>query len=129
MADIPIPWKKTTRGLPNGRRYADDRISTIEEIRKIIEYPNRRIKAIVYTMTSSGMGLGAWDYLKWANIKPVQGNGKIVATKVIVYTGEDESTLHLSLCYLIRSFHGITITSMMLPYYTLSFMEKSRLRC
>ena len=60
MADIPIPWKKTTRGLPNGRRYADDRISTIEEIRKIIEYPNRRIKAIFYTMTSSGMGLGAW---------------------------------------------------------------------
>jgi hypothetical protein len=128
MADIPIPWKKRTRGLPNGRRYADDRISTIEEIRKIIEYPNRRIKAIVYTMTSSGMGLGAWDYLKWGNIKPVQGNGKIVAANMIVYTGEDESTLHLSL----------------LPYQTFPWnydnihdastlciviMEKSRLRC
>jgi hypothetical protein len=50
IADIPIPWKKTTRGLPNGRRYAGDRISTIEDIRKIIEYPYRRIKAIVYTI-------------------------------------------------------------------------------
>jgi hypothetical protein len=32
MADIPIPWKKITRGLPKGKKYADDRIPTIEEI-------------------------------------------------------------------------------------------------
>ena len=81
MADISIPWKKITRGLPTGRRYADDRIPTIEEIRKISEYPDRRIKAIVYTMTSSGIRLGAWDYLKWGNIKPLQRNGKVVAAK------------------------------------------------
>jgi hypothetical protein len=31
----------------------------MEEIRKIAEYPDRRIKAIVYTMTSSGIRLGA----------------------------------------------------------------------
>lgn len=90
MADISIPWKKITRGLSTGRRYVDDRIPTIEEIRKIIGYPDRRIKAIVYTMTSSGMRLGAWDYLKWGNIKPVQTNRKVVAAKVLVYTGEDE---------------------------------------
>jgi len=34
MADIPIPWKKTTRGLPKGKKYADDRIPTIEEMRR-----------------------------------------------------------------------------------------------
>ena len=90
MADISVPWKKITRGLPSGRRYADDRIPTIEEIRKISEYPDRRIKAIVYTMASSGMRLGAWDYLKWGNIKPLQRNGKVVAAKVVVYAGEDE---------------------------------------
>ena len=32
MSDIPIPWKKITRGLPKGKKYADDRIPTIEEI-------------------------------------------------------------------------------------------------
>jgi integrase len=90
MADISIQWKKITRGLPSGRRYADDRIPTIEEIRKIAEYPDRRIKAIVCTMASSGMRLGAWDYLKWGNIKPLQRNGKVVAAKVVVYAGEDE---------------------------------------
>ena len=32
MADLPVAWKKITRGLPRGRRYADDRISTLEEL-------------------------------------------------------------------------------------------------
>jgi hypothetical protein len=39
VTDIMIPWKKITRGLPKVKRYADDRAPTIEEIRKIIEYP------------------------------------------------------------------------------------------
>jgi hypothetical protein len=55
MADIPISWKKITRGLPKGKKYADDRIPTIEEIQKLVEYPDRRIKAIVCTMASSGI--------------------------------------------------------------------------
>ena len=45
MADLPIAWKNTTRGLPRGRRYADDRIPTIEELTKLLEYPDRRLKA------------------------------------------------------------------------------------
>jgi hypothetical protein len=64
MAHIPIAWKKITRGLPRGKNYADDRMPTIEEIRKLVEYPDRRIKAIIYTMASSGIRLGAWDYLR-----------------------------------------------------------------
>ena len=62
MADIPITWKKITRGLPKGRDYADDRVPTIEEMQKLLEYPDRRIKAIVYAMASSGIRVGAWDY-------------------------------------------------------------------
>jgi hypothetical protein len=64
MSDIPIAWKKINRGLHKIRRYANDRAPTIEEIQKICEYPDRRIKAIVfYTMASSGIRLGSWDYL------------------------------------------------------------------
>ena len=62
MSDIPIQWKKITRGLPKSRKYADDRAPTLEEIQQICEYPDRRIKGIVYTMASSGIRLGAWDY-------------------------------------------------------------------
>jgi hypothetical protein len=50
VTDVLIPWKKITRGLPRVKRYADHRAPTIEEITKIIEYPDRRIKPIVYTM-------------------------------------------------------------------------------
>ena len=60
MADLEIPWKKITRGLPKERRHAADRAPTIEEIKKIMEYPDRRIKAIVLVMASSGIRLGAW---------------------------------------------------------------------
>jgi hypothetical protein len=58
MADIQITWKKITRGLPKGKNYADDRIPTLDEIQKLLEYADRRIKSIVYTMTSSGIRLG-----------------------------------------------------------------------
>ena len=58
MADISIPWKKITRGLPNARQSANDRAPTIDEIKKLLGYPDRRIKPIVYTMISSGIRLG-----------------------------------------------------------------------
>lgn len=90
MTDVPIAWKKVTRGLPKRRRFADDRAPTLEEIQRICDYPDRRIKAIVYTMASSGIRLGAWDYLRWRNIIPIKREGKIVAAKIVVYAGEDE---------------------------------------
>jgi hypothetical protein len=66
VTDITVQWKKIARGLPRGKRYADDRAPTLDEICKIVEYPDRRIKPLVYTMASSGVRIGAWDHLKWA---------------------------------------------------------------
>jgi integrase len=90
MTDIDIKWKKIIRGLPRSKRFADDRASTLDEIQRITEYPDRRIKALVYTMASSGIRLGAWDYLRWGHIKPIEQGGKIIAAKVIVYPGDVE---------------------------------------
>jgi hypothetical protein len=90
MSDVSISWKKINRGLPKIRRFADDRAPTIEEIQKISEYPDRRIKGIVYTMASSGIRLGAWDYIRWKHIQPVMREEKIVAAKIVVYAGDDE---------------------------------------
>jgi hypothetical protein len=73
MSDIPIAWKKISRGLPKTRRYADDRAPTIEEIRKLVGYNDLRIKPIVYNlMSSSGIRLGALDYLKWKQVVPIR---------------------------------------------------------
>jgi integrase len=90
IADIQIAWKKISRGLPRARNFSDDRIPTIEEIRILLAYPDRRLKGLIYTMSSSGIRLGAWDYLKWGHIRPIERDGEIVAAKIIVYAGEEE---------------------------------------
>jgi integrase len=90
-ADLVIQWKKITRGLPRGRQAANDRAPTIDEIRKLVEYPDRRIKPIVYTMVSSGIRIGAWDYLQWKHIEPIsKENREIIAAKLRVYAGDVE---------------------------------------
>ena len=69
-----INWKLITRGMPRGRQASIDRAPTIEEIQRIIEYPDRRIKPIVFTMISSGIRTGAWDYLQWKHVIPMASN-------------------------------------------------------
>jgi hypothetical protein len=40
---------------------------------------------------SSGIRLGAWDYLRWGNIQPIYDeNDNLVAAKLVVYHGEPE---------------------------------------
>src|SRR4028118_486685 len=90
MADLQILWKKITRGLPKAKNYSDDRIPTIEEITKLLEYPDRRLKSIIYTMASSGIRLGAWEYLKWGHIRPIEKEGEVVAAKITVYAEEED---------------------------------------
>jgi hypothetical protein len=49
MNDIAaISWKKITRGLPKGRQWTDDRAPTIDEIRKLCEYPDRLLDANIF---------------------------------------------------------------------------------
>jgi hypothetical protein len=92
MADIPIAWEKITRGLPREKRYADERAPTVDEIKKLCEYPDRRIKLLVYTMvsfwyTSRSVGLFAMGRY----IHLIEQDGKVVAAKMIVYAREDDA--------------------------------------
>ena len=91
MNELPINWRKITKGIPKGRRAANDRIPTLDEIQKLLEYPDRRLKAIIFTMSSSGIRIGAWDTLQWKHITPIKNhNGEIVAAKLLVYPGDQE---------------------------------------
>jgi hypothetical protein len=91
MNDIILNWKKIARGLPRAGKAANDRAPTVEEIQKLIEYPDRRIKPIVFTMVSSAIRIGAWDYLQWKHVIPMSNNsGEIIAAKLIVYAGDRE---------------------------------------
>ena len=91
MNDIVLGWKKIARGMARVRKAANDRAPTLEEIQRLIEYPDRRIKPIVDTMVSSGIRIGAWDYLRWKHVSPMtNAEGEIVAAKLLVYAGEAE---------------------------------------
>jgi integrase len=91
MNDITLSWKRITKGLPRQINASNDRAPNNEEITKLIEYPDRRIKPIIFTIMSSGIRLGAWDFLKWKHIIPYHGNdGNVIASKIIVYAGENE---------------------------------------
>jgi integrase len=64
MNDIQLNWKKISRGMSRVRQAANDRAPSREEIQRLLEYPDQRIKPIVYTMNSSGIRIGAWEFLK-----------------------------------------------------------------
>jgi hypothetical protein len=59
MNDLALNWDKVRRGLPSARKSANDRAPTTEEIKRLVEYPDRRIKPIIYTMVSSGIRIGS----------------------------------------------------------------------
>jgi hypothetical protein len=90
MNDLFVPWKKLTRGLPKAKNYADDRIPRLDEIQKILAYPDWRMKAIVCTMASSDIRLGAWDFLVWEHITAITRDGKLIAARILVYAGDQE---------------------------------------
>ena len=98
MNDIYVSWKKNSRGVPRGRPAANDRAPTKEEILRLLEYPDRRIKPIVYTMVSSGIRIGAWDSLKWKHVKQMHNeNGEVVAAKLTIYPCIDRYIARLGL--------------------------------
>ena len=91
MNDIIINWQKLNKGIPRGNSAAEDRAPTIEEIQKLLEYPDRRIKPIVLILLSSGIRVGAFETLRWKHIIPIKDDlGNIVAARMTVYPGDKE---------------------------------------
>jgi len=92
MNDVTgINWKKISRILPSARRYALDRAPTIDELRFLVSNSELRFQAILLTMASSGIRIGAWEYLDWGDIETIKKNGEVVAAKLQVYAGTPEA--------------------------------------
>jgi integrase len=84
MNDIIVNWKKLSKGIPAVWNSTPDRIPTMDEIKKLLEHPDRRIKPIVFTMMSAGFRVGSWDHLKWKHVIPIVKNDIIIAAKIIL---------------------------------------------
>ncbi len=77
--------------MPCGNHTANDIIPTMNEIIQLLKYQNIRIKLVLLTMISSGIRIGAWDFLQWKHIVPIaRSNDVLLAAKVVVYAGEQE---------------------------------------
>jgi hypothetical protein len=59
MSDVQLNWKKIRRVLPRARRYALDRVPTIDELRDILDAADLRGKALTLIFTSGGIREGA----------------------------------------------------------------------
>jgi integrase len=87
-----IEWKIITKAMPRGVNSSDDRAPTLEEIQKLLEFPDRRIKPLVLTLVSSGIRIGAFETLKWKHIIPKHDpkTNDVIAAKILVYAGDKE---------------------------------------
>ena len=57
MNNVLVNWKFISRGIKKSSEIAEDRPPSIEELKKLMEYPDRRMKPIVLTMISLGLEL------------------------------------------------------------------------
>ena len=87
-----VGWKLVSKAIPRGLKTSDDRAPTLEEIQKLLEYPDRRIKPLVLTLVSSGIRIGAFETLKWKHITPMhhKDSSETLAAKILVYPGDRE---------------------------------------
>jgi integrase len=91
MSDVQLNWKKIRRVLPKARRYALDRVPTIDELREILDAADLRGKALTLIFTSSGIREGAIPYLHVSDYSHVKKEGHLVAGRLQVYSGDPES--------------------------------------
>lgn len=89
--DIALNWKKISRRIPKGREAANDRAPTKEEIKTLIQYPDRRIKPVALVMSSSGARLGSFDYLNLGHIQKIENKkGEGIAAGITIYAGTSD---------------------------------------
>lgn len=88
-----VKWLNLRKILPPNRRFGQDRTPTLEEIRKVYNIGDLRLKCFISMTVSSGVRAGAWEFLDVKHITPIQEGDKVVAAKMNVYAGEPDEYL------------------------------------
>lgn len=84
-----IDWSYINEFVPRHKKFGEDRAPTLEEVRKVVEMADRRMKCLVLFLASSGSRIGSIAWLKWRDFEEVEYEGKRFA-QLTVYRGEPE---------------------------------------
>jgi len=81
--ETALNWEKLSRLMPKARKIGLDRAPTKEEIRKLLEYADVRLRALILLLCSSGIRIGSVEHLKWKHVEPVEYEGQRFAKLVV----------------------------------------------
>jgi len=84
-----VDWNYINQFLPKQKKSGQDRAPTTEEIQKIVEMADLRMRCLVLFLCSSGARIGTVEYLRWKDIEAIEAENQKFA-KVTGYRGEPE---------------------------------------
>lgn len=82
MNDVPLNKKKINMFKGEFSTRVSDRAYMYEEIKKLLDISDLRMKSIIFLMTSSGVRIGSLPLLKLRNLEKIDS-----IYKIIVYEG------------------------------------------
>ncbi len=81
--EILVPWTKYSKLIHKGKTTKRDREYRLEEIRLLLPIASLHLQVPILFMCSSGVRIGAFDYLRVGHVRPVYRiNGQLTVTDV-----------------------------------------------
>lgn len=89
-----LGWGKLSKMMPRARKVGLDRAPTKDEIRKLLEHADVRMRSLILLLASSGIRVGSVEHLKWRHVSEVVYGGYRFAKLVVpVSKGDAEAYL------------------------------------
>jgi integrase len=88
---ITLNWNKIKKNFPSHEKVAEDRPYSHEEIKRLIEIASMRDKALILTLSSAGLRIGAIPRLRVKDLKPIDEYG---IYQIHVYAKSVNSNYH-----------------------------------
>lgn len=94
--DIVLNTNKIKRFMPDKKKSNKDRSYTHEEIHRLLETADERMRTIILLLSSSGMRIGAIPGLTLGNLEKIEIEVGIKIYKITVYENDNEE--HFTFC-------------------------------
>jgi integrase len=88
--DVVLNTNKIQRFMPDKRKSNKDRSYTHEEIHRLLNAADERMRAVILLLSSSGVRVGAIPNLRLRNIEKIEINTEAIIYKITVYEGNKE---------------------------------------